>query len=57
MGDQASTYHLPLKLICSVLKLPNDPHLKQKHEKLENIVRQHSTGRGLQKGIQIYGHA
>jgi len=46
MGDQTSTYHLPLKLICSVLKLLNDPHLKHKHKKLENIVRQHSTGWG-----------
>jgi hypothetical protein len=46
MGDQTSTYHLPLKLICSVVKLPNDPHLKHKHEKLENTVRQHSTGLG-----------
>jgi hypothetical protein len=56
MGDQTSTYHLPPKLICSVLKLPKDPHLEHKHEKLQNTVRQHSA-MGIIKGIQIYGHA
>lgn len=49
MEDQVSTYHLPLKLICSVLKLPRDPHLKQKRN-----IHECAIGRQLQWGYKTY---
>jgi hypothetical protein len=52
MEDQVCTYHLPLKLICSVVKLPREPHLKQKWDMW--MCRWSTIAMGRQKHIQNY---